>query len=100
MSDIQLAAPPSTLLWLLALYQGEIDFPQAALFPPADRQPPEQRFHTQHLLILSLISFNRVGQKPYDKPQPADLHRFLTPGSKRCAHHRFVRFLNRDLRKG
>jgi hypothetical protein len=70
--------PPGRLLWLLALNPGEIEFPRADLFPPADRQPPEECFQAQHLLILSLISFNRIGQKPYHKPRPTDLHRFLT----------------------
>lgn len=43
---------------------------------PTNGKPPEKSMDTQQLQILGVLSFNSVGNKPYDQPEPIDLHRF------------------------
>lgn len=54
---------------------------------PANHESPEERLHSQSLLILCLVLFNRVGYETYyDPPDPIDIHRF-TPCENDGGHH-------------
>jgi hypothetical protein len=70
---------PSEPLLLQMYNQRNRETPGTFSVTPANGEPPEQGTYAQYLLVLRMLSFNKVGHKPYCKPEPIDLHRFLTP---------------------
>jgi hypothetical protein len=74
--------------------EGNIDLPRTLPLFPANDQSPKERFHSQYLLILCLISFNRVGNDSHHNQEPIDMHRF-TPREYDDAHH-LCRYFDRS----
>jgi hypothetical protein len=54
---------------------GKRKLPGTVTGLPAQSQPPEQGTDTYGMFIFLLLSLNSVGNEPYDKPEPIDLHR-------------------------
>ncbi len=73
------AASSCSLLLPPALYPGKRNFPGTSPLLPVNGEEPKERTDTEKLLILPVLSFNRVGHESYCEPKPMDLHRFLTP---------------------
>jgi len=47
------------------LNERNIEIPQALSILPTNRQSPKERLHRQHLPILRVLLFNRVGNESY-----------------------------------
>ena len=75
---LDVTASPYSQLLPPAPYPGERDFPRASLLLPANSEVPNERTDAKDLLILRVLSFNGVGNESYYKPEPMDLHRFLS----------------------
>ena len=73
------AASSFSLLLRPALHPGKRDVPGTSPLLPVNGEVPKERTDTEELLMLGVMSFNRVGQESSCEPKPMDLHRFLTP---------------------